>query len=474
MGNSRYTRTESESVFNADWYADKEEACLLVAYAPPGSVTVDRCRLGASFTVGRSRSCDISTSDKKASKIHFRIRREADDYWIEDLESTNGTFVRGRRLQGQMKLSDRELIRMGQIIFVFHLDGREFFDPTPMERFGLAGEFHTGPLIREIHAASLSARHLLLGGPSGSGKELVSRALAQVLGQGQQNYPFVAHNAAAFTSEEEATSKLFGVGRRVFSNVDSRAGLIEKANGGILFIDEIHNLPFRVQRSLLRIIEDGKFSRIGETKERVADVRFVFASNEPGPEYGLVHDLIARLRVTPVPPIRERMADIPSIFNVLFEKALERLNQDFSPVQMLRAEHYEAMCLDGFKKHNVRGINDVADKIATLLAAGIETRKAVAQVFKQRFPESALFKGYRTISEDLDDSSRTTPADKTRSSHYEMNKGVIIAAFHKCDGNLAKTERLLEKEGIHTSRRWLTAYIDIWGLPRKKKPRSKE
>ena len=70
---------------------------------------------------------------------------------------------------------------------------------------------------------------------------------------------------------------------KVFSNVEPRIGVIEKADGGTLLGDEVHNLPPRVQRGLLRLVEDGLFSRIGETTERPINVRFILASNAPPP-----------------------------------------------------------------------------------------------------------------------------------------------------------------------------------------------
>ena len=128
----------------------------------------------------------------------------------------------------------------------------------------MAGNFHVGPLLLSLQQAAVSGRHVLLAGPSGAGKELCAQALAIMMGAGRKPLSLTAHNAARFTSEEEAASTLFGIGSKVFSNVDPRPGVVEQAHGGALFLDEIHNLPERVQRSLLRVIEDGLLSRIGQ------------------------------------------------------------------------------------------------------------------------------------------------------------------------------------------------------------------
>ncbi len=88
-------------------------------------------------------------------------------------------------------------------------------------------------MIRHLKETALSSRHVLIAGPSGSGKELAAKALAGLMED--SGGPLIAHNAAHFASQEEAATTLFGVGPRVFSGVDARAGLIEKAFGGTLF-----------------------------------------------------------------------------------------------------------------------------------------------------------------------------------------------------------------------------------------------
>ena len=129
------------------------------------------------------------------------------------------------------------------------------------------------------------------------GPELAAKALAKMMKR-----PIIAHNAAKFGSDDEAAANLFGVAPRVFTNVDARPGLFEKSDKKVLFLDDINNLPKRHQKSLLRVIEEGLVSRIGDTRQRKIEVRCLFAANEPPPRYGLEHDLLARLRVLEIPP----------------------------------------------------------------------------------------------------------------------------------------------------------------------------
>jgi DNA-binding NtrC family response regulator len=264
---------------------------------------------------------------------------------------------------------------------------------------------------------------------------------------------FIAHNAARFANEEEASTTLFGVGSKVFSNVEAREGLIELANNGVLFLDEVHNLPERVQRTLLRIMEDGQTSRIGETKTRPAKVRFVLASNAMGTTCGLAHDLFARLRLVRISPLSERIGDIPEIFIKVITAAAEKYRVDGSTVtRHLGVDHFEAMCLDGLPFDNVRGLVDLADRIMTRVSGGEDVQAAIQDVFSERFSDSPVV--------DRGGSSE----EMEGAAHYINNKDYIIAAYRECHANMSAVERELKTRGFQCSRRWLTHYLERWGI----------
>ncbi len=427
---------------------------ILVAYAPAGASTVDSCLISDSFVLGRSSACDLQIRDDKVSKKHMRITQSQEGYLIEDLGSTNNTFVYGFPVTQKQVLPSPAVIRVGRAVLVFHADAKAFLNTPPTEDFGMAGCFHTGPLLQNLLEASISARHVLLAGPSGSGKELAANALVHLMKSDDSPPKFVAHNAARFTSEEEAASTLFGVSAKVFSNVDPRPGLIEEANGGVLFLDEIHNLPERVQRSLLRVIEDGQSARIGETQLRPANVHFIFASNASAPSYSLAHDLLARLRVVRLPPLTERVADVPAIFNAVLGAELnDRKVLKEKVFSLLSGDHYEALCLDGFSKENVRGLVDLADRITTRIASGIDPTEAITTIFTEQFGHGQVARRYAKENEPSSNASR-----------YEKNKEIIIAAYKQNRGNLSSTERLLRSRGIRCSRRWLAIWVKRWGV----------
>lgn len=431
---------------------------IAVAYAPSGALTVDRCLLTPSFTVGRSSTADFTILDDKISKLHFRILRTERGFRVQDLGSTNGTFSDGEPVLETRPLADSAVIRCGESVLVFHENADFLFAPNADENFGIEGRFHVAPLIKKLREAILSPRHVLLVGPTGTGKELAARALCSFYHGSSDPKWLITHNAARFANEEEATTTLFGVGKGVFSGVGVRQGLIEQADGKSLFLDEIHNLPERVQRTLLRVIEDGLISRIGEPEPKEIKTHFIFASNLQEATYGLAHDFFQRLRLVEIPPLGERKADIPAIFNSFVSSTMRQhgLNAD-EVYGQLGGDHYEALVLDGMPKGNVRELIDISDRLATQIAAGSTIKAAVRSVFSERFKDGPLTRRLSDVPPSLDEKDV---------SHYEQSKAEIIEAIEECKGNLSATERLLRSRGISCSRRWLATYCKRWGVVR--------
>ena len=156
---------------------------------------------------------------------------------------------------------------------------------------------------------------VLLTGESGTGKEVVARELHRLSGRGR----LVAVNCGAIP-ENLLETELFGAAKGAFSGATAdRRGLFEEADGGTLFLDEIGELPLSLQVKLNRALEEGEVRRVGEARARAVDVRVVAATHRD--LEGMVADgtfradLLYRLRVVRVhlPPLRERVADIPSL-----------------------------------------------------------------------------------------------------------------------------------------------------------------
>jgi DNA-binding NtrC family response regulator len=197
------------------------------------------------------------------------------------------------------------------------------------KRFGLM--YGSSPMMERLYeqierVASTDATVLLIG-ESGTGKELVSNAIHQVSARREQ--PFVAVNCGAIPAHL-IEAALFGHEKGSFTGaMRQHIGYFEHASGGTLFLDEITEMPVDMQVKLLRVLESGRFSRVGGDSEVAVDVRLVTATNrdlETAVKQGhLREDLMYRLAVFPVrvPPLRERGNDI----ELLAQQFLQELNE---------------------------------------------------------------------------------------------------------------------------------------------------
>ena len=168
-------------------------------------------------------------------------------------------------------------------------------------------------LRRHVHLIAQRSMHVLVTGPSGSGKELVARGVHR---RSKRPGAFVARNASTIP-ESLADAELFG-NRANYPNPNTpqRPGLIGAADRGVLFLDELGELPEASQARLLRVLDDGEYTRLGESQQRVARLRVLGATNRD-PQY-LKHDLLARFPVrVRVPGLSERREDIPLLVHHL-------------------------------------------------------------------------------------------------------------------------------------------------------------
>ena len=218
--------------------------------------------------------------------------------------------------------------------------------------------------------ASASATVIILG-ESGSGKELVANAIHQLSDRRQR--PFIAVNCGALP-ETLIESELFGHERGSFTGAArTHRGCFERANGGTLFLDEITEMPVDMQVRLLRVLESGRFSRIGGDAEIAADVRVIAASNRDlraaVASGKLREDLMYRLCVIPVsiPPLRERGDDAL----LLAEMFLEQLNDGLNTSKRFTAEARQSIVAYRWPG-NVRELKNVVHRAHVLSDTDID------------------------------------------------------------------------------------------------------
>ncbi|HKO94430.1 MAG TPA: sigma 54-interacting transcriptional regulator [Polyangiaceae bacterium] len=226
------------------------------------------------------------------------------------------------------------------------------------------------PVMRNLYALlgrlAQATLPVLIRGETGAGKELAAAALHH--GSVRRAGPFLSLNCAAI-SESLADSELFGHRRGAFSGaVADKVGLLEAASGGTLFLDEVGELSLALQAKLLRALELGRLTRVGETTERQITVRLVAATNRDlgraMREGKFREDLFFRLNGANVwiPPLRDRPREIPVLFAAFSERASQALGRR---VPQLSASALEALAAYGWPG-NVRQLKNVAEYFASV------------------------------------------------------------------------------------------------------------
>ena len=267
------------------------------------------------LVLGRSPDSDLMLEDPGLSRRHASFHRDDHGWVIRDLKSHNGTFLQGRLIRDEGRLSDGSLVRAGRSLLAMVDDIRPF---RGWRRWGLAGPMIGGPVMRpimeEVSALAPMDIQVLILGESGTGKELVARELHHASGR---HGNLVSANCASL-NEALADAELFGAVRGAYTGaVASRQGLIRSANMGTLFLDEIADLPPSLQGRLLRAVEEKQVRALGQDSSKQVDFRLITATNKDlarEVEAGRFReDLFYRLRgaILMLPPLRQRHLDIP-------------------------------------------------------------------------------------------------------------------------------------------------------------------
>jgi two-component system nitrogen regulation response regulator NtrX len=280
---------------------------------------------------------------------------------------------------------------------------------------------------------------VLLTGASGTGKELAAAAIHRASRRARQ--PFVAVNCAAIP-RELIESELFGHERGAFTGaVARRTGRFELADGGTILLDEIGDLSLEAQATLLRVLESGDFQRVGGESTVHVDVRVIAATNRRLDEaiaHGLFReDLFFRLSVFPIhlPPLRQRLEDLPLLAAHLAARARPHRPPTFSPDAMGAMSSYPW-------PGNVRELANVIERLAILGADEI-TGDHLRGVLPGIAPRPA----------DAAEGQGQLPRRPLSSALDEYERDLIVTALHQAAGNVAEAARLLQTDRPNLYRR---------------------
>ncbi|MDO9565975.1 MAG: sigma-54 dependent transcriptional regulator [Candidatus Desulfaltia sp.] len=243
-----------------------------------------------------------------------------------------------------------------------------------------------------ISTVSQSDGTVLIQGKSGTGKELVARAIHNL--SPRKSQPFVVINCAAIPPTL-MESELFGYNKGAFTGAAStNMGKLEIADKGTVFFDDIDSLDINMQAKLLRIIQEKEFQRLGNTRLIKADLRFVAASNKDISDL-ILHgefreDLFYRLNVFPIklPPLRERMGDIPLLLNHFFKLYAKKSGRPQKTV----SEKALKVLMEYDWPGNVREVQNIVERLCTIKQNSVIQFKDVATLIisKKKITDSSL------------------------------------------------------------------------------------
>lgn len=364
---------------------------------------------GNSVLIGRSVQNDIVLKHEYISKIHARITETEDGFIIEDMGSTNGTYIKDRKISSSEISSSKceisikpflivvskeeeetdtiEIPAVGEEVVLENAEksislgvGKRLFPnvqkiikkTTPANDFNL----HFGLMIGETEqmkrvyelikrVASQDSPVLILG-ETGTGKELVARSIHQL---SKKPGLFVALNCA--TLGELLESELFGHLKGAFTGAyKDKKGKLAIAKGGTLLLDEVGEMPHDVQAKLLRVMQDRSFTPLGSEKEERTDARIIAATNQDITrlvnEGSIRLDFYHRIKVfdITIPPLRERKKDIP----LLVDYYLKTLSQKIGFEETIQiSKDAMSILINHTWQGNVRQLENTLEKTLLLL-----------------------------------------------------------------------------------------------------------
>jgi transcriptional regulator with GAF, ATPase, and Fis domain len=283
--------------------------------------------VGGRFTIGKAPDNDLVLGDDTVSRHHCEIIRAPDGLHVRDLESTNGTKIDGTRVREAMVVPGN-VLKVGEVEIQFRPSAQKVeVLPSDNTSFGSAigQSLSMRTIFGVLERIAPTEATVLLEGETGTGKDVLARAIAGASSRAQKPFLVVDCGAVTYSLIE---SELFGHERGAFTGaVAQRQGAFELADGGTVFLDEIGELPLDVQPKLLRVLETREFRRVGGNKTLSSNVRVIAATKRDLlREVGtgkFREDLYFRLAVVPVtvPPLRARREDIPNLVNHILKAA---------------------------------------------------------------------------------------------------------------------------------------------------------
>lgn len=388
------------------------EAERVRAFEKMLTAVIDRVEQGVLFIDGENYISQANASARKSLALDSDkiIKRQ---YTAQLREGINQgefhLFLDGR---DYTTVGELHRLRDGNItpqtIFIFtdlrDLHTRIAEHTNARENVGLKNIVGKSPAVaklkNQICKIADSTSTVLIRGESGTGKELVARAIH--MQSCRSKAPFVAINCAAIP-EALLESELFGYVRGAFTGADPRGkpGKIELANHGMLFLDEVGDMPLHIQSKLLRALERREIVRLGANVPVKVDVRFIAATNrhleDMIAEKKFRGDLYYRLNVIPlhIPSLKERREDIPVLTDYFIAKYTELFQKRVAGVSETVRQHFRSYTWPG----NVRELENMVEYLINMVDSGGTITDSLLPVSFRRQQDSPCSQAVTSLEE---------------------------------------------------------------------------
>ena len=413
-----------------------------------------------------SRRLSIGVPDGWMSAVHARLVRMLGTWLVEDANSKNGTFLNGMPVT-RSPLADGDVLEAGHTLFVFRerqlveraasgeLESSRLPMPAPGLRTLVPDLAKSFSRLAKVARSSVS---VIVSGETGTGKELVARAVHQLSGRPG---PFIAVNCGALT-ETIAASELFGHKKGAFSGAtEDRPGFFRSAHRGTLFLDEIGDLPISLQPMLLRALQEREVVPVGSSQPVSIDIRLVGATHrelDALVESGAFRaDLLARLAgfTVALPPLRARREEI----GLIAADLLERMHPERAHEARFALDAARALFLYHWPL-NVRELEKSLD--TAIVLAGTDPiklthlpdslrRVAIRSKPPPRF-DIALEPPPGAEPDDV-----PPPSERPLTEAERRHRDEICALLREHSGNVSAVARVLGKARMQVQR-WLRRY----------------